>query len=91
MNPDPNSIRILAVDDRPLFRQGIAALLTTQSGMNLIGKAASGKRRSRRSVPAAGESVPRWTTGGLAVMRSVLISLHFWRIVSAPRWRQLSL
>jgi len=29
MNPDPNSIRIRAVDDHPLFRQGIAALLAT--------------------------------------------------------------
>ena len=32
MNPDANSIRILAVDDHSLFRQGIAALVATQPG-----------------------------------------------------------
>jgi DNA-binding NarL/FixJ family response regulator len=30
------SIRILAVDDHPLFRQGIAALLATQPDMSLV-------------------------------------------------------
>ena len=43
MSPDPNSIRILAVDDHPLFRQGIAALLGTQSDMNLVAEASNGQ------------------------------------------------
>jgi len=37
------SIRILAVDDHPLFRQGIAALLATQPDMNLVAEASNGR------------------------------------------------
>jgi DNA-binding NarL/FixJ family response regulator len=43
MSADLPSIRILAVDDHPLFRQGIAALLATQPDMNLVAEAASGR------------------------------------------------
>src|SRR4029077_13945744 len=43
MTADANSIRILWVDDHPLFRQGIAALLGTQSDMNLVAEAANGR------------------------------------------------
>jgi DNA-binding NarL/FixJ family response regulator len=43
MNPAPNTIRILAVDDHPLFRSGIAALLATQPDMNLVAEAANGR------------------------------------------------
>ena len=43
MNPDPNSIRILAVDDHPMFRQGIAALLATQPDMSLVAEASNGQ------------------------------------------------
>src|SRR5215813_2575353 len=39
---NPNPIRILTVDDHPLFRQGIAALLATQSDMCLVGEASNG-------------------------------------------------
>jgi DNA-binding NarL/FixJ family response regulator len=37
------AIRILAVDDHPLFRNGIAALLATQPDMNLVAEAANGR------------------------------------------------
>jgi DNA-binding NarL/FixJ family response regulator len=37
------TIRILAVDDHPLFRQGIAALLATQPDMNLVAHASNGR------------------------------------------------
>ncbi len=43
MSADPNAIRILAVDDHPLFRSGIAALLATQPDMHLVAEAASGR------------------------------------------------
>jgi DNA-binding NarL/FixJ family response regulator len=36
-------IRILAVDDHPLFRNGIAALLATQADMNLVAEASNGR------------------------------------------------
>src|SRR5262245_10726203 len=38
-----NMIRILAVDDHSLLRQGIAALLATQPDMNLVAEAANGR------------------------------------------------
>jgi DNA-binding NarL/FixJ family response regulator len=36
-------IRILAVDDHPLFRQGIAALLASQPDMSLVAEASNGR------------------------------------------------
>jgi DNA-binding NarL/FixJ family response regulator len=43
MSIDPNRIRILAVDDHPLLREGIAALVATQSDMELVAEAADGR------------------------------------------------
>jgi DNA-binding NarL/FixJ family response regulator len=37
------TIRILAVDDHPLFRSGIAALLATQPDINLVAEASNGR------------------------------------------------
>ncbi len=37
-----NAIRILAVDDHPLMRQGIASLLATRPDMTLVAEAANG-------------------------------------------------
>jgi DNA-binding NarL/FixJ family response regulator len=36
-------IRILVVDDHPLFRNGIAALLATQPDMSLVAEASNGR------------------------------------------------
>jgi len=43
MNVGPNSIRILAVDDHPMFRQGIAGLVAAQPDMCLVAEAANGQ------------------------------------------------
>lgn len=39
----PNAIRILAVDDHSLFRQGIVSLLIDQEDMHLVGEAGNGR------------------------------------------------
>ena len=36
-------IRVLAVDDHPLLREGIAALIGTEEDMELIGEASNGR------------------------------------------------
>jgi DNA-binding NarL/FixJ family response regulator len=43
MNIIPNMIRILAVDDHPIFRQGIVALLADQVDMQLVAQASNGR------------------------------------------------
>src|ERR1700678_2469958 len=43
MSTDPSLIRILAVDDHPMLREGIAALLASQSDMKLVGEASNGR------------------------------------------------
>lgn len=48
MSASANSIRILAVDDHPLFRSGIAALLATQPDMNLVAEASDGREAIER-------------------------------------------
>ncbi len=39
---DPASIRVLSVDDHPLLRQGIAAIINSQPDMLLVAEASSG-------------------------------------------------
>jgi DNA-binding NarL/FixJ family response regulator len=43
MTPASNVIRILAVDDHPLFQEGIAALLASQADMALVAQGSSGQ------------------------------------------------
>ncbi len=43
MKDDGTKITILAVDDHPVLRQGIAALITAQSDMTLVAEAANGR------------------------------------------------
>ena len=43
MSAGENPIRILTVDDHPLFRNGIAALLATQADMLLVAEASNGR------------------------------------------------
>jgi len=43
MNAIPNPIRILVVDDHPIFRQGITGLLSDQPDMMLVAEACNGR------------------------------------------------
>ncbi len=43
-----SAIQILAVDDHPLFRSGIAALLATQPDMSLVAEASNGREAIER-------------------------------------------
>jgi DNA-binding NarL/FixJ family response regulator len=54
MSPEPKPIRILTVDDHPLLREGIAALVASQSDMKVVGEASNGLealREFRRHRP----------------------------------------
>jgi len=48
MNAGENPIRILTVDDHPLFRNGIAALLATQADMLMVAEASNGREAIRQ-------------------------------------------
>jgi DNA-binding NarL/FixJ family response regulator len=43
MSDDRKPIRILTVDDHPLLREGVAALLASQSDMTLVAEASNGR------------------------------------------------
>jgi DNA-binding NarL/FixJ family response regulator len=43
MGDAPDAIRIMSVDDHPLLREGIAALLANQKDMKLVAEASTGK------------------------------------------------
>ncbi|HME05698.1 MAG TPA: response regulator transcription factor [Bryobacteraceae bacterium] len=54
MSNDPGLIRVLSVDDHALLREGIAALVASQSDMELVAEAANGREaveQFRKHVP----------------------------------------
>ena len=43
MDISPNPIRVLSADDHPLLREGVAALIDTQTDMRLVAEACNGR------------------------------------------------
>ena len=55
MSDESSPIRILSVDDHPLFRTGIAALLATQPDMTIVAEAANGREAIQQFRTHRGE------------------------------------
>jgi DNA-binding NarL/FixJ family response regulator len=70
--------RVLVVDDQPLFRAGLVALLTAAPGMTVVGEAADGDTAVRLAESARPDVVlvdirmPR--TAGIAVLERIVAS-----------------
>ena len=56
-----NRIRVLIVEDHPLFREGLRNTLLTRPGIELVGEAANGEEAVRISPLAMLRSVQPFT------------------------------
>ncbi|MBI4186348.1 MAG: response regulator transcription factor [Chloroflexi bacterium] len=60
-------VKVLVVDDHPLFRRGIAAVLASQEGVKIVGEASDGAEAVKKAVELAPDVVlmdlnmPRFT------------------------------
>jgi DNA-binding NarL/FixJ family response regulator len=81
MNMDPEKIRVLIVDDHPLFRDGMHGLLDSVSETEVVGEAASGEEAITRAESLQPDvilmDIKMPGMNGLQAMREILnISPH---------------
>jgi DNA-binding NarL/FixJ family response regulator len=85
MGDAPEAIRILSVDDHPLLREGIAALLANQKDMKLVAEASTGKeaivqyRSHRPDVTLMDLQMP--DMGGIDAIIAIRSEFHEARII----------
>jgi len=84
--PDPGPrIRVLVVDDQPLIRRGIALMLSTEPGIEVVGQAADGEeaiqaaRRERPDVVLMDLQMPR--LNGIAATSAITTELSGSQVV----------
>ena len=80
-----SAIRIMAVDDHPLFRQGIGAVVSLQADLKLVAEAANGReaiqqfRTHRPDVTLMDLQMPEMS--GLDAIRAILREFPDARII----------
>lgn len=85
MNSQRDLIRILTVDDHPLLRKGIAALVNAEADMKLVAEASSGEqaielyRLHRPDVTLMDLQMPRMN--GVQAIREIRSEFHDSRII----------
>jgi DNA-binding NarL/FixJ family response regulator len=85
MSADRGPIRVLSVDDHPLFREGVAALLAGQSDVTLIAEASNGReavdqfRRHRPDVTLMDLQMPEMN--GVEAMAAICEEFPSARII----------
>jgi DNA-binding NarL/FixJ family response regulator len=79
------TIRILVVDDSHLFRTGLASLLSTQPGIEVVGLAENGKEAAQRALELRPDVITidlqMPVQGGLSATREIMDALPTTRVV----------
>jgi DNA-binding NarL/FixJ family response regulator len=86
----PRPIRLLTVDDHPIYRGGLAALIAAYPDLNLIAEAANGReavelyRRHRPDVTLMDLSMPVMT--GVEAIKAIVAEFPEARIIALTTW-----
>ena len=79
------TIRLMVVDDSHLFRTGLASLLSTQPGIEVVGFAENGKEAARRALELRPDVITidlhMPVQGGLSATREIIDRLPATRVV----------